>query len=54
MGTVIKVNQRSNLERTQKHALEQLAKIDDLIIRQADKGGAVVALDKGLYSRKRK
>lgn len=38
-----------NLSNKQRLALKQLSILDDVVIRKADKGGAVTVLDKGLY-----
>lgn len=46
---VANIDSRCNMNQAQQNALTQILKIDDLVIRQADKGGDVVALDKGLY-----
>lgn len=40
---------RSNLVKEELNALETLWKVDDIIIRQADKGGGLVLLDRGYY-----
>ncbi|XP_056419511.1 saxiphilin-like [Hyla sarda] len=44
-----KSHHANNLTRLEQAALDSLSTADDLVVRQADKGGAVVILDKGLY-----
>ena len=38
-----------NISREEQKALENLRNYDDIVIKQADKGSAVVILDKGKY-----
>ena len=41
---------RRNLTREEQQALQNLRDYDDIIIKQADKGSAVVIMDKGWFS----
>lgn len=52
--SLFNINGPSNLNPQQQKALKQLTMMQDVVIRQADKGGRVVVLDKGLYLQENK